>query len=180
MTHKEYREILKYEMLRCFREAGGDSPNLINRIRIKYFQPNSNCVYLCRKMWYLYQKGGIHRYLAKFIYLKIWRKYGCCIFPIAVVGKGFFIAHPIGIVIGDCCIGDDFKIFQNCTIGNKDVEKKSSYKRTSIGNNVTVCSGSSVLSSSVCNDVLIGAHTLVVNDITLQGKYVGIPAKRIQ
>lgn len=61
MTRKEYREILEYELY------GNTKPNLINRIRIKYFQPNTNCMYLARKMWYYYTKssGGGKPYICK-------------------------------------------------------------------------------------------------------------------
>lgn len=56
MKYKEYREILKYELY------GNQKYNLINKIRIKYFQPNTNCVFLVRKMTYFFSKkwGGEH------------------------------------------------------------------------------------------------------------------------
>lgn len=43
--------------------------------------------------------------LCKTSVLKIIKKYSCVIYPNAVVGRGFEIAHPTGIVIGKCKIG---------------------------------------------------------------------------
>lgn len=97
MTRKEYLECLNFELYR------GRKVSFLNKIRTKYFQPNTNCVFLCRKMWYLYGKGN--KLFAKLLYLKIIKKYSCVIYPNAVVGRGFEIAHPTGIVIGKCKIG---------------------------------------------------------------------------
>ena len=56
MTRKEYIEILNYELY------GDRQLSFLSRFRIKYFQPNTNCMYLARKMWYLYQSGGYSGY----------------------------------------------------------------------------------------------------------------------
>lgn len=110
MTRKEYKDILEYELLFYFRNSKRKL-SIFDRIRTKYFQPNTNCIFMARKMWYLYGKGGISRLRAKWLYLRILKKYGCIIFPNAVVGKGFHICHPVGIVIGTCTIGNDFMIY---------------------------------------------------------------------
>ena len=158
----------------------GGKPNWLDRIRIKYFQPNTNCVYLARKMWYLHSKGKFGKVMSKFLYLRIYHRYGCCIYPSAKVGKGFLIAHPVGIVIGDCTIGDNFTILQNSTIGvksNQDNFKKT-YPR--IGNNVMLCCNSAILGNvTVCDDVTIGANSLVNSSIYESGVYAGSPAKML-
>ena len=53
MTKQEYKEFLNYELYYYFRQKGSN-PNFFDRIRTKYFQPNTNCILLARKMWYLY------------------------------------------------------------------------------------------------------------------------------
>ena len=116
MTHKEYKEILNYELQRATQRG---SFSFFQRIRYKYFTPNTNCIFLARRMWYLFSLGGIKRILSRFIYRKIFKKYGCCIYPNAKVGRGFCIAHPVGIVLGKCEVGENFVIFQNATIGVK-------------------------------------------------------------
>lgn len=107
MNRREYKETLKFELYR------GNRYSLITRLRIKYFSPNTNCMYMARKMWFLYSTGGVYRYLSKLIYLRIIRKYGCVIYPNASVGKGLYIAHQVGIVIGKSVIGENFTIYQN-------------------------------------------------------------------
>ena len=54
MTRKEYKEILNYEL---YKHAHTEL-TLLHKIRIRYFQPNTNCVLLARKMWYFYSRGG--------------------------------------------------------------------------------------------------------------------------
>lgn len=114
MTRKEFCECVDAEIFKEWKPS-----TFVGRLRVKYVQPNTNCTYMCRKMWYLYSKGGVCRLRAKMIYLRILYKYGCCIFPSAKVDRGFWIEHPVGIVIGNCTIGKEFTIHQNTTIGVK-------------------------------------------------------------
>lgn len=175
MDRKGYRQCLNYELFR------GKKYSFFQRIRIKYFQPNTNCIFLARKMWWLYSRGPINRFRSKMIYLKIWRKYGCCIYPSAIVKEGFMIAHPVGIVIGNCNIGTNFTILQNCSIGiNKDSDNSlKTYPR--IGNNVTMMANSSIFGGvSVGDNVIIGANSLVLNNLESGCLYFGQPAKKIR
>lgn len=174
MRRKEYLEYLDYELY------GNKDYGFKDRVRIKYFQPNTNCVYLCRKMWYLYSCGGGRKLLAKFIYLRIYHKYGCCIYPEAEVKKGFAISHPVCIVIGGCRIGENFKMYQNCTIGTRkpiDAEKRIG---PHIGDNVTLFSGSLILGDvEVGDNCKIGASSLVLHSIRESGVYAGNPLRKI-
>lgn len=173
MTRKEYKEYLRYELY----EKSKVQLNFIQKLRIKYFQPNTNCVYMARRMWYLYSKGRFCRISAKMLYLRILRKYGCCIYPSAEVGKGFHITHPVGIVIGDCKIGTDFIIYQNCSIGTK----KWKDEPPEIGNHCQLASNSLILGNiKICDYVIIGANSLVLKDINESGTYVGNPLRRLR
>lgn len=160
--------------------GGGVKPNWLNRIRIKYFQPNTNCVYLARKTWFLHSRGKFCKLYAKFLYLRIYHKYGCCIFPSAKVGKGFYIEHPVGIVIGNCTIGENFTIHQNTTIGVRHRFDDSKGLIPKIGSNVHLCSNAVILGDiTITDNVTIGAGAIVLKDITEAGTYVGIPARRV-
>ena len=171
MTKTEYKDYLKCELYR------GKDLSLISKIRIKYFQPNTNCVYLARKMWYLYSKRKISKMRAKFLYLKIIHRYGCVIYPSANVGKGFHITHPVGIVIGDCNIGDNFMIYQNCSVGTRHYKDAPPH----IGNKVMLCSNSLILGNvKVSDGVTIGASSLVINDINEPGVYAGNPLVKLK
>ncbi len=175
MTYKEWKEISEYELY------GGKPRSFFERIRIKYFQPNTNCMYLARKMWYYYSCGGLFRLLSKLLYLKILHRYGCIIYANINVGKGFYIAHPVGIVIGRCDVGEDFTIYQNTTIGVQHSGDEAQGLWPHIGNRVKLTTGSIVLGNiEICDDVLIGANSLVIRDITEAGIYVGSPVRKIK
>ena len=51
--YREYKKIVDQEIY-----VYSKPKSLLQRIRIKYFTPNTNAIYLCRKMWYLYSRGG--------------------------------------------------------------------------------------------------------------------------
>ena len=175
MTREEYREFLNYELYR------DQKCGLLQRLRIRYLQPNTNCMYLCRKMWYLYSRGGMRRVRAKMIYLRILHRYGCMIFPYAKVGKGFRIAHPVGIVLGKCEAGENLSIYQNCTIGIKHPGDEALDLCPRIGNDVHIYAGSAVLGDiEICDRVSIAANSVVLHSIAEPGIYGGTPAKRIK
>ena len=127
--------------------------------------------------------GGVRKLFAKYYYLKIYQKYNCCIFPSAVVGKGFKVYHPVGIVIGKCKIGTNCTILQNVTIGEKVLGE---YKTDNtcypiIGNDVIVGAGACILGGiSVFNNICIGANAVVLKDLKYQGAYGGIPVKMLK
>ncbi len=176
MTYKEYRSILNWELFR------GKKTNIINQFRIKHLRPNTNCMLLARKMWYFQSKNGaIWETLAKLYHNRIMHKFGCWIGSEAIVDKGFYIAHPVGIVIGFCNIGQNFTIYQNCTIGTRHVGEGAQGIGPRIGENVKLFAGSAILGDiSVCHDVSIGANSLVIKDIEQPGTYVGSPVHRIE
>lgn len=173
MTRKEYKETLRYEL---YKYAHGEL-TFLQKIRVRYFQPNTNCVLLARKMWYLYSQGGLYRFISKLIYLKIVHRYGCVIYPSAQVGKGFHICHPVGIVIGQCSVGENFMIYQNCTVGSRIAGEGDPV----IGNNVSLCTNSVLIGNiTIADQVVIGAHSLVVKDIAEAGTYVGNPLRKLK
>ena len=128
-------------------------------------------------MWYLYSRGGVKRFYSKLIYLRITHKYGCVIFPTAVVGRGFHITHPVGIVLGRCTAGQNFMIYQNCTVGTRRPDEGV----PNIGDNVHLCTGSVLIGDiSVVSDVVIGACSLVIKSISESGIYAGNPIMKIK
>ena len=62
---------------------------------------------------------------------------GADIHPGATIGKGFFIDHATGVVIGETTIiNDNVSIFQGVTLGGVSTSKKK--RHPTIGNNVTI------------------------------------------
>lgn len=103
---------------------------------------------------------------------------GIEIHPGAIIGKGLFIDHGMGVVIGETCeIGDNVTIYQGATLGGtgKDVGKR----HPTIGNNVMIGSGAKILGPFVVgNNVRIGAGSVVLKEVPPYSTVVGVPAKQ--
>ena len=54
---------------------------------------------------------------------------------------------------------------------------RSKWKRTKVGNHVSIGSNATILPVSICDDVVIGAGAVVTGDITCPGTYLGNPAR---
>ena len=91
----------------------------------------------------------------------------CFICELVTVGKDCFIGH------GVMFINDNF------SNGKTAKGDKTKWKRTKIGNRVLIGSNSTLLPVNICNDVVIGAGSVVTKSITKPGKYAGNPAKLI-
>jgi len=102
---------------------------------------------------------------------------GIEIHPGAKIGKGFFIDHGMGVVIGETSIiGENVTLFQGVTLGGTGKEKGK--RHPTIGNNVVVGAGAKVLGNiKVGNDVLIGANAVVNRDVPAESKGVGVPGR---
>jgi acetyltransferase-like isoleucine patch superfamily enzyme len=57
---------------------------------------------------------------------------------------------------------------------------KNLWKSTIIGNNVSIGSNATILPVSICDNVVIGAGSVVTKNIKESGIYVGNPAKKIR
>ena len=99
------------------------------------------------------------------------------IHPGATIGRGLFIDHGAGIVIGETAeIGDDVTLYQGVTLGGTGKEKGK--RHPTIGNNVVISSGAKVLGSfSVGNNVKIGAGAVVLKEVPDNCTVVGIPGR---
>jgi acetyltransferase-like isoleucine patch superfamily enzyme len=58
--------------------------------------------------------------------------------------------------------------------GNKVV-----WKKTLVGDNVSIGSNATILPVSICSNVVVGAGSVVTKNITLSGIYAGNPAKKL-
>ena len=105
---------------------------------------------------------------------------GADIHPGATIGKGFFIDHATGVVIGETTIiNDNVSIFQGVTLGGVSTSKKK--RHPTIGNNVTIGANASVLGDITIGDnVKIGAGSVVVKDVPPNTTVVGIPGRVVK
>ena len=123
--------------------------------------------------------------------------YGCSIGDDSFVGP--FVEIQKDVKIGNNCkIQSHSFICELVTIGDNTViahgvmfindlfstggpanGDKNRWKSTTIGNNVSIGSNATILPVSICNNVVIGAGSVVTRDIEESGIYVGNPAKKI-
>ena len=105
---------------------------------------------------------------------------GADIHPGATIGKGFFIDHATGVVIGETAIiHDNVSIFQGVTLGGVSTSKKK--RHPTIGNNVTIGANASVLGDITIGDnVKMGAGSVVVKDVPPNTTVVGIPGRVVK
>lgn len=104
------------------------------------------------------------------------RKTGIEIHPGAKIGKGLFIDHGTGVVIGQTSIiGNNVVMFHGVTLGGTGNEKTKK-RHPTIGNNVFIGSGAKILGNIMIGDnVKIGANAVVLKNVEKNKTVVGIP-----
>lgn len=131
----------------------------------------------------------IHHRIAHFFYKRKWfliarlishvNRFltGIEIHPGATIGKGFFIDHGSGIVIGETAeVGDNVTLYQGVTLGGTGKDKGK--RHPTIGNNVTISAGAKVLGSfTVGDNVKIGAGSVVLKSVPPNCTVVGVPGR---
>ncbi len=105
---------------------------------------------------------------------------GVEIHPGATIGRGLFIDHGTGIVIGETAeIGDNCTIYQGVTLGGTG--KDTGKRHPTIGNNVLIGAGAKVLGPfKVGNNVKIAAGAVVLGEIPDDCTAVGVPARVVK
>ena len=126
----------------------------------------------------LYLAG--HTTLARWISQHSRHVTGIEIHPGACIGKGFFIDHGDGVVIGETTvIGDDVTLYQGVTLGGtgKDVGKR----HPTIGDRVTIGAGAKVLGPfTVGEGSKIGASAVVLKEVPPNCTVVGNPGRIVR
>ncbi len=107
---------------------------------------------------------------------------GVEIHPGARIGKGFFIDHGMGVVIGETTeIGDNVTLYHGVTLGGVTVfgkrGKVTAKRHPTLGNDVVVGAGAQVLGPiQIGSGVKIGANAVVLKDVNAGCTVVGVPA----
>ncbi len=126
----------------------------------------------------LYQKK--HYFLARYISQRGVRKTGIEIHPGAQIGKGLFIDHGNGVIIGETTIiGDNVTLYQGVTLGGTG--KEHGKRHPTIGNNVMISAGAKVLGSFTIGDnSKIGAGSVVLSEVPPNSTVVGVPGRVVK
>jgi len=102
---------------------------------------------------------------------------GIEIHPGATIGKGLFIDHGMGVIIGETAVvGDNVTLFQGVTLGGTGKEKGK--RHPTLKNNVVVGAGAKILGNiTVGDNVLVGANAVVIRDVPDDSTVVGVPGR---
>jgi serine O-acetyltransferase len=143
------------------------------------FSPGLHAILIHRVSHRLYLKGEYK--LARL--LNYWGRVltGADVHPGATIGKGFFIDHATGVVIGETTvIGDNVSLFQGVTLGGVSTSKEEK-RHPTLKDNVIVGAHATILGDIVIGEnSKIGAGSVVVKDVPPNSTVVGVPGKVVR
>ena len=126
----------------------------------------------------LYMKK--HYFLARWISQRGVRKTGIEIHPGATIGKGLFIDHGSGVIIGETAIlGDNVTLYQGVTLGGTG--KEQGKRHPTLKDNVMVSAGAKILGSfTIGENSKIGAGSVVLEEVPPNCTVVGVPGRVVK
>lgn len=104
---------------------------------------------------------------------------GIDIHPAAQLGRGVFIDHGMGVVIGETAIVGDYSlIYQGVTLGGTG--KQTGKRHPTLGSRVVIGAGAKVLGNIQVGDhARIGAGSVVLKDVPSHCTAVGVPSRNV-
>src|SRR5438874_1613860 len=156
-----------------FRAVFERDPAARNGVEVVLAYPGFHAILLHRVAHWLWNLGipVIPRVLSHYNRMLT----GIEIHPGAQIGKGFFIDHGMGVVIGETTqIGDGVTLYQGVTLGGTGKERGK--RHPTIGNNVVISVGAKVLGAiEIGDNVKIGAGSVVLRSVPHNSTVVGVP-----
>lgn len=121
-----------------------------------------------------------HYFLARWYSQRTARKTGIEIHPGATIGKGLFIDHGHGVVIGETAIvGDNVTLYQGVTLGGTG--KETGKRHPTVGDNVMISAGAKILGSfTIGENSKIGAGSVVLSEVPPNSTVVGVPGRIVK
>jgi serine O-acetyltransferase len=173
------KELLYSDLARYY-ELGGRPeirPNFIRFLgRLLHFKYLPNVIFRTSRAAML---AGIPvlPWLLMYVNLMV---FGVEVTPKCEIGPGFFLPHPVGCVIGAWRIGSNVTMFQGVGLGAVNDMGFHRELRCEIGHNVILGTGCKVMGPySICDNVKIGANSVVTSSIEANHTVVGLPARPI-
>jgi serine O-acetyltransferase len=105
---------------------------------------------------------------------------GIEIHPAAQVGRGLFIDHGVGVVIGETAeIGENVTLYQGVTLGGTGFA--TGKRHPTVQDNVTIGSGAKLLGPiTIGHGAKIGANSVVIHDVPANSTVVGNPGHPVR
>ncbi len=121
-----------------------------------------------------------HYFLARWISQRAARKTGIEIHPGATIGRGLFIDHGSGVIIGETTvIGDNVTLYQGVTLGGTG--KEQGKRHPTLEDNVMVSAGAKILGSfTIGENSKIGAGSVVLKEVPPNCTVVGVPGRIVR
>ncbi len=116
-----------------------------------------------------------HFLLARLLSERAKRKTGIEIHPGACIGKGLFIDHGMGVVIGETAvIGNDVVMFHGVTLGGTGYQRGK--RHPTIEDHVFIGTGAKILGNiTIGKNAKIGANAIILKDVSENVTVVGVP-----
>lgn len=164
-------EVLR-EDVRAVKER---DPAARGTLEIVLSYPGLHAIWMHRTAHFLEEKGV--PLLPRFISMFARAVTGIEIHQGAKLGRGLFIDHGMGVVIGETAVvGEDVTMYQGVTLGGTGKEKGK--RHPTIGNNVVIAAGASVLGPiTVGDNSKVGAGAVVLKDVPANCTVVGVPGR---
>ena len=143
-----------------------------------FLYPSFKAILHYRVAHRLYETG--HYFWARWVSQRSVRKTGIESHPGARIGKGLFIDHGNGVIIGETTIiGNNVTLYQGVTLGGTGKERGK--RHPTLGSNIMVGAGAKVLGSCTIGDnCKIGAGSVVLADVPSNSTVVGVPGRIVR
>ena len=161
--------------VRCVLER---DPAARSAVSVALLYPGLHALWTHRVAHALWHRGWFFAGRALSQWARIWTQIE--IHPGAQIGRGVFIDHGSGVVIGETAIvGDDVTIYQGVTLGGTSLEHVK--RHPTIGSRVIIGSGAKVLGNiEIGDDSRIGANAVVTKSVPDHSVVVGVPGQVIR
>ena len=153
-------------------------PAARSRLEVYFLYSGFKAVRSYRRAHWFHTHG--HPFIARWISQRARHKTGIEIHPGATIGKGLFIDHGMGVVIGETTeIGDNCTLYQGVTLGGTG--KDQGKRHPTLGNNVMVGAGAKVLGPfTVGDNARVAAGAVVLDEVPPNATAVGVPAQVVR
>ena len=153
-------------------------PAARNKAEVFFLYSGFKAVRSHRKANWFYKHN--FKFIARWISQHSRHKTGIEIHPGATIGKGLFIDHGSGVIIGETAeLGDNITLYQGVTLGGTG--KEQGKRHPTLGDNVMVSAGAKVLGSfKIGENSKIGAGSVVLKEVPANCTVVGVPGRIVK